>query len=96
MLLRNKPLSLTALDSFFSENGHPFVCSADISPNRGISLQGRLLTSNIKLPDKLQFIALFSNYCYCFSSVVDINIQKYYNMFEQNFDTSIVNGRLFA
>ena len=27
--------------SFHSVNGHPFVCFADISPNRGISFQGR-------------------------------------------------------
>ena len=28
--------------TFFSENGHPFVCFADISPIRGISFQERL------------------------------------------------------
>ncbi|MGN0441182.1 MAG: hypothetical protein ACI4FO_00615 [Acutalibacteraceae bacterium] len=27
-------------DSFFSENGHPFVGFADISPNRGIPSRG--------------------------------------------------------
>ena len=27
--------------TFFSENGNPFVSFADISPNRGITFQGR-------------------------------------------------------
>ena len=27
--------------TFFSENGHPFVCFADISPNRGVTFQER-------------------------------------------------------
>ena len=34
---KNTPQSAVASDSFFSENGHPFVCFADISPNRGIT-----------------------------------------------------------
>ena len=28
--------------TFFSENRHPFVCFADISPNRGVTFQERL------------------------------------------------------
>ena len=35
---RTTPLSLR--DIFHSVNGHPFVCFADISPNRGITFQG--------------------------------------------------------
>ena len=27
--------------TFSSRNGHPFVCFADISPDRGITFQGR-------------------------------------------------------
>ena len=39
-----KPLCQNRLgdfDIFSSGNGHPFVCDADISPNRGITFQGR-------------------------------------------------------
>ncbi len=34
---KNTPQSAVPSDSFFSENGHPFVCFADISPIRGIT-----------------------------------------------------------
>ena len=39
--------SVTCGDSFFSENGNPFVGFADISPNRGISSMGAKILSHI-------------------------------------------------
>ena len=45
--------SVTCGDSFFSENGHPFVGFADISPNRGISSKGALSLSNIQRSERI-------------------------------------------
>ncbi|MBQ3128295.1 MAG: hypothetical protein IJC13_04570, partial [Clostridia bacterium] len=51
------PQSRLRRASFFSENWHPFVCFADISPNRGISFQGRhCSTYFLFLPDKLKVL----------------------------------------
>ena len=40
---RTTPLSLR--DIFHSVNGHPFVVCDDISPNRGVTFQGRYTPS---------------------------------------------------
>ena len=37
----NPSVKTCDFDSFSSRNRHPFVCFADISPNRGITFQGR-------------------------------------------------------
>ena len=41
--------------TFFSENGHPFVCFADISPNRGVTIQERLTDEATKFTCKIDF-----------------------------------------
>ena len=45
--------SVTCGDSFFSENGNPFVAFADISPKRGISSMGAKILSHIRQSERI-------------------------------------------
>ena len=49
-----------AKSSFHSMNWHPFVCFADISPNRGIPFQGRQDESKTRCYYKCNTLALIS------------------------------------